>query len=234
MRASKPSKREESTASAGSAASSSTSAWSSCRPCGVSAITRAGRAVAVDGVERGGDDVDPQHHARAAAVRRVVDLAGAQRGRVAVVEEPQLELGAEDGRERLLLGQPAEGVRNLGEDVETHPGQGIGQSMKPGLRSTTPSAGSIAAIASSIIGTRVPSSSSRLSLAGPGSTSRTIPSGAAALLLDAQADELEGVELALGRAAAASARRHRQRIARARPGGRAGSRGGRARPGARA
>ena len=130
-----------------------------------------GPVVAVGRLERGRDDIDAQHHARAAAVGRVVDLAGAQRRRVPVVEEPKLELGAEDGGKRLLLGQPAEGMRNLGEDVETHPGQGIGQLMKPGLRSTTPSAGSIERIASSIIGTSVPSSSSRLSLAGPGSTS---------------------------------------------------------------
>ena len=41
-----------------------------------------GRA-AVDRVERGCDDVDPEHHAGAAAVRLVVDLAGAQRRRVA-------------------------------------------------------------------------------------------------------------------------------------------------------
>ena len=123
MRASKPSNRDESTAIAGSAASSSTSAWSSWRPCGVSAITRAGGCVAVDRLERRRDDVDAQHHPCTAAVRRVVDLAGAQRRRVAVVEEPELELGAENGGDRLLLGQPAEGMRNLGEDVETHRGR---------------------------------------------------------------------------------------------------------------
>ena len=76
--------------------------------------------LAVDGLERRRDDVDPQHHPGAAAVRRVVDLAGTQRRRVAVVEEPELELGAEDGGDRLLLGQPAERVWHLGEDVETH------------------------------------------------------------------------------------------------------------------
>ena len=89
----------------------------------MSAITRVGRLVAVDRLERRGDDVDAQHHPGTTAVRRVVDLPGAQRRRVAVVEEPQLELGAENGRERLLLGQPAEGMRNLGEDVETHRGR---------------------------------------------------------------------------------------------------------------
>ena len=70
--------------------------------------------VAVDGVERRRDDVDAQHHPRATAVRRVVDLPGAQRRRVPVVEEAELELGAENRRERLLLGQPAEGVREPG------------------------------------------------------------------------------------------------------------------------
>ena len=80
---------------------------------------RRGR-VAVGGLERGRDDVDPQHHPRAAPVRRVVDLAGTQRRRVAVVEEPQLELRAENRGNGLLLGQPAESVWNLGEDVEAH------------------------------------------------------------------------------------------------------------------
>ena len=76
--------------------------------------------LAVDRVERRRDDVDAQHHPGAAAVRLVVHLAGAERRRVAVVEEPQLELGAEHGRERPLLGHPRERVRNLGEDVEAH------------------------------------------------------------------------------------------------------------------
>jgi hypothetical protein len=43
---------------------------------------------AVHGVKRSRDDVDAQHHAGAAAVRLVVDLARAERRRVAVVEEP--------------------------------------------------------------------------------------------------------------------------------------------------
>ena len=61
---------------------------------------RAGRgSAAVDGLERGRDDVHAQHHPRAAAVRLVVDLPGAQRRVVAVVEEPQLELVAEHGRD---------------------------------------------------------------------------------------------------------------------------------------
>ena len=98
----------------GCAASSSTTACVSGRPFGVSAITGPGALAAVGGLERGGDDVDAQDHPRAAAVRLVVDLAGAERRRVAVVEEAQLELAAEDVRDRPLLGQPGIGVRERG------------------------------------------------------------------------------------------------------------------------
>ena len=79
---------------------------------------------AVGGFERGGDDVDAQHHPRAAAVGLVVDLPGAERRRVAVAEEAQVELAAEDGRDGALLGQPREGVRNQCEDVDLHEGLG--------------------------------------------------------------------------------------------------------------
>ena len=48
----------------------------------------------------------------AAAVRLVVDLAGGERRVVAVVEEPQVELVAEHGRNRTLLGEPGERVGN--------------------------------------------------------------------------------------------------------------------------
>ena len=41
------------------------------------------------GPQRRLDDVDPQHHAGAAAERRVVDLAAAQRRVVAVVDVPE-------------------------------------------------------------------------------------------------------------------------------------------------
>ena len=50
----------------------------------------------------------------------VVDLAGPERRRVAVAEEAQLELGAEHGSERPLLGEPGERVREEREDVELH------------------------------------------------------------------------------------------------------------------
>ncbi len=69
---------------------------------------------AVGGVERSRDDVDAEHHAGAAPVRLVVDLAGAERRRVAVVEEAELELRPEHARKRLLLGEPGEGMRERG------------------------------------------------------------------------------------------------------------------------
>ena len=81
-----------------------------------------GRA-AVDGVERRRDDIDAQHHPRPAAVRVVVDLTGAQRGRVAVVEDAELELVPENRRQRTSLADPVERSRNEREDVEAHDGE---------------------------------------------------------------------------------------------------------------
>ena len=106
--------------SASSSASSSTRAWSSWRPCGREGDHPAAAALAVDGLERGADDVHAQHHPGAAAVRLVVHLAAGERRVVAVVEEAQIELRAEHRRDRALLGQPREGVRKQGEDVDLH------------------------------------------------------------------------------------------------------------------
>ena len=75
---------------------------------------------AVDRVERRSDHVDAEHHAGPSAVRLVVDLPGAKRRRVAVREEPQVELGAEDGRDRTLLGEPRERMWDESEDIELH------------------------------------------------------------------------------------------------------------------
>ena len=72
----------------------------------------------VHGIERRGDDVDAQHHARAASVRVIVDLAAGERRVVAVAEQAQLELAAEYGGHGPLLRQPRERVRNQSEDVE--------------------------------------------------------------------------------------------------------------------
>src|SRR5581483_5900996 len=76
------------------------------------------RRPAVDSVERSGDDVDPQDHAGTAAVRLVIDLPCAERRVVAIREQSQVELGAEDGGDWTLLGEPGVGMRNEGEDVE--------------------------------------------------------------------------------------------------------------------
>src|SRR3972149_5014459 len=48
----------------------------------------------------------------APAVGVVVHLPGPQRREVAVAEEPEVELGSEDGSQRALLGHPGEGVGN--------------------------------------------------------------------------------------------------------------------------
>jgi hypothetical protein len=78
------------------------------------------RHATVDRIQRGRDHVDAEHHAGAAAVGVVVDLTVAERRRVAVREQSQVELSAEDRRDRTLLRQPREGVRHEREDVELH------------------------------------------------------------------------------------------------------------------
>ncbi len=120
IRASKPSNRDESRATAGLGGELLDEGLVELSP-----LRREGDQTArwlgtVGRLERRGDDVDAENHPGATAVGRVVDLAGAQRRRVTVVEEPKLELRPEDGGDRLLLGQPAERVWNLGEDVEAH------------------------------------------------------------------------------------------------------------------
>ena len=82
------------------------------------------RNAAVDRVEGGRDDVDAKHHPGPAAVRLVVDLACAERRRVAVVEDAQLELRSQDCRQGTTLVQPVEGARDEREDVEAHSGEG--------------------------------------------------------------------------------------------------------------
>jgi len=74
----------------------------------------------VDRFECGRDDVDAEHHPRPTAVRVIVDLAGCQWCRVAVVEDAKLELGPENRRERTALAHPREGVGHEREDVEAH------------------------------------------------------------------------------------------------------------------
>ena len=119
IRWSKPSKRAERSVSAGSPASSSTSSWSSWRPPRRQRDTRA-RDPAVHGIERRRDDVHPEHHPRPTPVRLVVDLAGAERRRVAVVEDAQLELVPEHRRHGPALADPLERAGNQREDVDAH------------------------------------------------------------------------------------------------------------------
>jgi hypothetical protein len=75
-------------------------------------------AVSVSRVERRRDDVDPQHHARAAPVGVVVHLPFVERCRVPVAEQAKVELGPEDGSEGPLLGEPGERVRDEREDID--------------------------------------------------------------------------------------------------------------------
>ena len=72
----------------------------------------------VDRVEGGRDDVHAQHHPGAAAVGIVVDLTRPQGCRVPVAEQPQVEATAENGGDRTLLGEPAEGMWDEGKNVE--------------------------------------------------------------------------------------------------------------------
>jgi hypothetical protein len=46
-------------------------------------------------------------------------LAVPERRRVAVVEQPELELGAKDRGERPLLGEPGERMRDEREDIDS-------------------------------------------------------------------------------------------------------------------
>ena len=115
------------------AASSSTTSCVSCLPAGVIATTRRSCGAAVNGVECGGDDVDPQNHPGPAAVGLVVHLPGTERRGVTVVEEPEIELLAEYGREGSLLRQPRVGVREKREDVDLHRGVrllGLGEAAR--------------------------------------------------------------------------------------------------------
>src|SRR5258705_13494600 len=96
---------------------------------------------AVDRFERGRDDVDAKHHPRAPSVGIVVHLTRGQWGRVAVVEDPELELVTEHGRDRTALLEPGECARDQGKDIEAHGGYRSRQFVNPGLRRTRRRAG---------------------------------------------------------------------------------------------
>ena len=141
-------------------------------PCGVSAITRCSDAL-VDRLQRRRDDVDPQHHPGAAAVGLVVHLSRrAERRPVAVVEQPQLELGPEHGRGSLL----ADHAEACGSRVKTsictsrvsaclNPTR---NTMRPASRSTSRT--------QSAVGAPGPSRARGRRSRQPGATSATRPS----------------------------------------------------------
>ena len=85
----------------------------------MSAITLTPGAIgAVGGLERGVDDVDPEDHPGAAPVGSVVDLAGAQRSRVAVVVEAKLGAVLERVGDVALAAEPLEVLREQREEVD--------------------------------------------------------------------------------------------------------------------
>ena len=102
---------------------------------------------------------------------------------------------------------------NLGEDVETHPGQGIGQLMKPGLRSTTPFVVSIASDRVLDHGHEGAVVELEIVVRRPRQHVADDAERAATLLLDPQPDDLEVVELALGQSGQRGARDRQDRPA---------------------
>ena len=76
--------------------------------------------LAVGGLQRRVDDVDPQHHPRPTPIGRVVDLPRRQRRRVPIVEQPQLVPRGDRVRHRPLRPKPIERLGKQGEDVQLH------------------------------------------------------------------------------------------------------------------
>jgi hypothetical protein len=75
-------------------------------------------ALPVGRVQRRVDGVDPQHHAGPAAVGRVINLAAAERRRVAVIEEADLRPPLERVAQVPLPEEPLEPLGEEGEDVK--------------------------------------------------------------------------------------------------------------------
>ncbi len=86
-------------------------------------------------LERRIDDVDPHHHPGAAAVGRVIDLPGAERRRLPVVEAAQLRAAADGVGDVALLAEPAEPLGEQGEDIDPHEGRGSLETRDLGLAS---------------------------------------------------------------------------------------------------
>src|SRR3954463_9832483 len=142
-----------------------------------------GRGLAVARREGRLHHVDPQDHARAAPVRGVVHLAGAQRRRRPDVDEAELEPGAQGVPHVTLLREPLKPAREEREDVDVHdlaspPASGSrSMSRKPVSTSITPAAVSTRLTASEMNGTRMAGSpTSSTSHEGPATTRLTTPS----------------------------------------------------------
>ena len=75
---------------------------------------------AVEAAQRRVHHVDAQHHPGAAAERRVVDLAAAERRVLARVERAQLVAVGERVADVALAAEPLEPLREEGDDVELH------------------------------------------------------------------------------------------------------------------
>src|SRR3954452_18385398 len=83
-------------------------------------VAQVDRVLVVDALQGLVHDVDAQDHAGAAAERRVVDLAAAQRGPLARVERPDLVAVLRRVAHVALGAEPLEPLREQGEDVELH------------------------------------------------------------------------------------------------------------------
>ena len=118
--------------------------------------------------------------------------AVSQRRRVAVREEAQVELAAEHRRDRALLGQPGERVRDEREDVELH------QSANPAATTSMRRASrSTLRMQSSTIGSEHPGVELEHVVRDTGDHVRDRSERAAVLLHDLEPDELERVVLVL-------------------------------------
>src|SRR5207253_4399366 len=119
--------------------------------------------------------------------------------RIPVREQPQVELSAEHACNRPLLGQPGEGMRNESEDVELHRAtRGRLASVRETPRDNDSARGEID-VEDAVLDHGQEETRIELEdvVRRSGRHVAHMPEHAAVLFLDAQADELEDVVLAL-------------------------------------
>ena len=194
-------------------------------------VAQVDRVDAVEAAQRGVHDVDAQDHPGAAAERRVVDLAAAERRVLARVERAQLVAVRQRVGDVALAAEPLEPLREERDDVELHqarrpPGEAQARRSPRKARSTsmTPAATSTERTASR---TRAATSRSAAALArrprAPRTTAaathaaRRRPTSARVAVDDPAALEVLGVPLVLARAPARPTRVHEQVERRAAP-----------------